>query len=304
MLVTLLAALLGAVAVAAVALLVALQRLRRGAVDLHRLTASARSTLETAVREATAAHSEEIRHLLAREKAQVASELASDERRLMEERRAVFAERERLAADSLVDALAAVERRLEERLRGFTDDLDRGQRHFEQQIQALEQRRKQALAEITHRIEAEAAEIGSTADEHRRTVLRLREELDRAAGQAVTEALDELEAHTTERRRAIEEITERLRIRETTIADAIERTEIDVRARIDVMLAEWERRQAERLDRTTEREIERHVQIATLAFDERLREIREEAVTALARELDRTAEMLVREGLARRLDGA
>lgn len=302
MLVALLAALLGAALVAAVALFLALRRTREGAADLDRLTASARSALEQTIREATEAHVEEIRRVLAREKAQMASELAAEERRHTEERRALFAERERLASDSLVDTLAAVERRLEERLRGFTDDLDRGQRHFEQQIQGLEQRRKQALAEISHRIEAEAAAIGSTAEEQKRTVLRLREELERAAGQAVTEALDDLETHTAERRRAVDEITERLRAREAAIAESIERTETDVRARIDVMLAEWERRQAERLDRVTEREIERHVQVATLTFDERLREIREEAVTALAREMNRTADMLVREGLARRLD--
>jgi hypothetical protein len=303
MLVAILAALLGAAAVGAAALFLALRRTRENAADLSRLTAAARAELEETVRAATAAHSEEVRRTLAREKAQVASELASEERRLTEERRALFTERERIASDTLVDTLAAVERRLEERLRGFTDDLDRGQRHFEQQVQALEQRRRQALAEITHRIDAEAAEIGSTAEEQRRTVLRLREELERVAGQAVTEALDELEAHTVERRRSIDEITERLRAREAAIAEAIERTETDVRSRIDVMLAEWERRQAERLDRVTEREVERHVQIATLAFDERLREIREEAATSLARELDRTADMLVREGLARRLDG-
>ena len=52
----------------------------------------------------------------------------------------------------------------------------------------------------------------------------------------------------------------------------------------------------------TEREIERHVQIATTAFDERMREIREEAATRLSRELDRAVELLTREELSRRLD--
>ena len=40
-----------------------------------------------------------------------------------------------------------------------------------------------------------------------------------------------------------------------------------------------------------------------LAFDERLREAREEAATRLKRELDRAVELLVREELAQRLDG-
>ena len=64
---------------------------------------------------------------------------------------------------------------------------------------------------------------------------------------------------------------------------------------------EFERRQTERLERVTEREIDRHAQIATTAFDERMREIREEAATRLSRELDRAVELLMREELVRRL---
>ena len=98
----------------------------------------------------------------------------------------------------------------------------------------------------------------------------------------MTEALDELEAQTIERRRSIEEITERLRVREAAIAEGIEQAETDVRARLDVTLVEFERRQTERLERVTEREIERHAQVAVLAFDERMREIREDAATRLS----------------------
>ena len=161
---------------------------------------------------------------------------------------------------------------------------------------------RQAIADVEARLEREAGELGSTADEQRKTVLRLREELERAAGQAVTEALDELEAQTIERRRAIEEITERLRARETAIAESIEQAETDVRARLDVVLVECERRQTERLERVTEREVERHAQIAMTALDERMREAREEAATRLQRELDRAVELLAREELAQRLD--
>jgi hypothetical protein len=113
---------------------------------------------------------------------------------------------------------------------------------------------------------------------------------------------DELEAQTFERRRAIDEITERLRAREAAVTDSIEKAETDVRARLDVVLAEWERRQADRLERVTEREVERHTQVAMLAFDERLREAREEAAARLQRELDRAVELLAREELAQRLD--
>ena len=197
-----------------------------------------------------------------------------------------------------------MERRLDERLQGVADDLERAQRHLETQLARLTQRQQQAVADVEARIEREAAELGSTSDEQRQAVIRLREELDRAAASAVTEALDELEAHTIERRRSIEEITERLRAREAAIADGIEQAETDARARLELTLIEFERRQTERLERVTEREIERHAQIAATAFDERMREIREEAATRLARELDRAVELMMREELARRLGEA
>lgn len=302
MLVWILAAVLAVAAVAAAVLGLALRRARADAADTSRLVAEARQTLRETVQAETAAHAEELRRVLARERADTASLLAAEERRLGEERRAQFEERERRSSAALADELVKAERRLDERLRSFTADLDRAERHLDAQLQHLEQRYRHALAEVEARLEAEAAELGSTADEQRKTVLRLREELERAAGQAVTEALDELEAQTIERRRAIEEITERLRAREAAVADSLERAEVDVRARLEVVLADWERRQTERLERVTEREVERHAQIAMLAFDERLREAREEAAGRLQRELERAVELLAREELAQRLD--
>jgi len=189
-------------------------------------------------------------------------------------------------------------------LQGVADDLDRAERHLETQLARLTQRQQQAIADVEARIEREAAELGTTSDEQRRAVVKLREELERAAASAVTEALDELEAHTIERRRSVEEITERLRVREAAIAEGIEQAETDARARLELTLIEFERRQTERLERVTEREIERHAAIAATTFDERMREIREEAATRLSRELDRAVEMLMREELARRLEGA
>ena len=295
------AALAGALLVVA-ALWLALRRARAAASATSQLVADARGALRAAVAEETAAHAEEIRRVLARERAETASVLAAEERRLNEERRAAFAERERRTGEALAEELARTERRLEERLRAFTDDLDRAQRHLEAQLAALGRRYRQAIADVESRLEAEATELGSTADEQRKTVLRLREELERAAGQAVTEALDELESQTVQRRRAIDEITERLRQREQAVAESIERAETDVRGRLDVVLVEWERRQTERLARVTEREVERHTQLAMQALDDRFREAREEAATRLQRELERTVELLAREELAQRLD--
>jgi hypothetical protein len=286
---------------AAAALWLALRRARRSARDAGGLVAEARAAVREAVEQETAAHAEEIRLTLARERADTISQLAAEERRLGAERLAEFAERERLAGEALSDTLAATSRRLDERLQGMADDLERAQRHLETQLARLTQRQQQAIADVEARIEREAAELGSTSDEQRRAVIRLREELERAAASAVTEALDELEAHTIERRRSIEEVTERLRAREAAIAEGIEQAETDARARLELTLIEFERRQTERLERVTEREVERHAQFAANVFDERMREIREDAAARLARELDRAVDTILREELARRL---
>jgi hypothetical protein len=296
-----LAGCLAAALVVGFLLWLALRRARASAVATDALVEQARVAVREAVAAETAAHADEIRRVIARERADTAALLGAEERRLADERRIEFEARERHSSERLAEELTRGERRLEERLRGFSEDLERAQRHLETQLGRLEQQNRQAIAEVEARLEREAGELGSTADEQRKTVLRLREELERAAGQAVGEALDELEAQTFERRRAIEETTERLRAREKAIAESIEQGESDVRARLDVVLVEWERRQAERLARVTEREVERHAQMAMIALDERLREAREEAATRLQRELDRAVELLVRNELAQRL---
>jgi len=296
-----LAGCLAAALVVGFLLWLALRRARASAVATDALVEQARVAVREAVAAETAAHADEIRRVIARERADTAALLGAEERRLADERRIEFEARERRSSERLAEELTRGERRLEERLRGFSEDLERAQRHLETQLGRLEQQNRQAIAEVEARLEREAGELGSTADEQRKTVLRLREELERAAGQAVGEALDELEAQTFERRRAIEETTERLRAREKAIAESIEQGESDVRARLDVVLVEWERRQAERLARVTEREVERHAQMAMIALDERLREAREEAATRLQRELDRAVELLVRNELAQRL---
>jgi hypothetical protein len=301
-LVWILAGSLGGAALLAAALWFALARAHARARSSDELVAAARTRLRETVEEETTKHVEEIRRVLARERAESVSALAAEERKLADAHRGEFAARERSAGELLAATLAEVERRVDERLRSFTDDVDRSQRHVETQLARLKQRHRDAIADVEQRITAEAADLGSTADEQRKAVVRLREELERAAGQAVTEALDELESHTVERRRSIADITERLRARETALAEGVEKAETDARGRLEIEFVEFERRQTERIARVLERELERHVQVASLAFDERMRELREESATRLARELDRAVELLGREELIRRVE--
>jgi len=301
-LVWILAGCLGGAAFLAAGSWLALGRARRRAEASDQLVSAARAQLRQAVEEETARHVEEIRRVLTRERAESVSALAGEERKLADAHRGEFAARERRAGEQLSGTLAEVERRINERIRSFTDDLDRANRHVETQLARLEQSHRQAISEVEHRIAAEAADLGSTAEEQRKAVVRLREELERAAGQAVTEALDELESQTVERRRVIADLTERLRAREAALIEGVEKAETDVRGRLEVEFLEFERRQMDRIGRVVERELERHVQVASMAFDERMRELREEAAGRLARELDRAVELLGREELVRRVE--
>ncbi len=258
-------------------------------------TAEARRQLETLVAEQTTASAEELKARLARMRADSLSILAEDERRIADERRQELAERERAAGVELADALAATTRRVEERLRGWGDDLDRAQQNLETELRRLEQRQKQLIAEAEARIEAEASELVTTSDAQRASVLRLREELEQAAQQAVAEALEELEAHTSERRRVIEEIAERLRRREQALTEQVDRAETEAARRIEASFADIERRQIEHLQRAVAREAERHAEAAAVQFDTTMRGAREEAAGRLSRELDRAVETFVRQ---------
>ena len=247
------------------------------------------------VAEETASAAEELKTRLARMRADALSSLVEEERKIADERRREFAERERAAGVELAEALTVAARRVDERLRTWGDDLDRAQQSLETDLRRLEQRQKQLIADAEARIEAEASELVTTSDEQRASVVRLREELERSSQAAVSEALEELEAHTAERRRVIEEIADRLRRREQALTEQVERGETEAARRIEASFADIERRQVEHLQRVIAREAERYAEAAGVQFESAMRAAREEAAVRLSRELDRAVEMFVRQ---------
>ena len=268
-----------------------LARLRREDEAIERARLRLHSFLEQEVSE----RGDELTRRLARLRADSISLLQEEERRLAEERRQSLVEREQERADELAARLADTERRVEERLRGWSDDLDRAQRGLAEQLAGVEQRQRQLIAEAEARIEAEATQLTDTSDEQRASVLRLREELARSAQTAVAETLDELQAHTTERRRVIEEISERLRKREQALAEQIERAEGDATKRIEIAFGDVERRQVEHLERVLNRESQRFAEAAGTQFDVSIKAAREEAAARLSRELDRAVTSYARQ---------
>ena len=280
-----------AAAAGAAALARATRRLRTDEATFTR----ARETIDRMIAEETEQVSADLQRWIARVRADSLSLLAEEERRIAEERRGELVEREQRVAAELAEALTTVERRVDERLRTWSDDLDRAQQALGTQLERLEQRQRQLIGEAETRIEAEAADLFTTSEAQRVSVNRLREELEASAKAAVAEALDELEAHTGERRRVIEEIAERLRRREQALSEQIEREEAEAVRRIEASFADIERRQIEHMQRVVSREGERYSEAAALQFEQMMKGAREEAAGRLARELDRAVESFVRQ---------
>lgn len=275
-------------------LFLALRHARARAVQTDQLVADARRSVRAAAEEEAAAQAEQLRVAVSRSHADSLSTYVAEERRLSDQRRGELAVRERELSERLAEMLAAVERRVEERLRDWESDLERAQRALEGEVSALEQHQKQRIAEVEARIENEAAELGTTAEQQRTGFVRLREELERTAKDALSQALEELQIQADDRRRAIEDVTERLRQHEHAVSEQVDRAETEARARIEVAFGELERRQIAELERATAKEVDRLSEAGALEFENRMRAIREEAASRLLEELDRTTESFLR----------
>jgi hypothetical protein len=283
-----------AVALAAVVLALALRRTRARARRTDELVADARRAVRAAAEEETATQIAQVRIAITRAQADSVSAYVAEERRLSDQHRGELAVRERDLSDRMAEMVAAVERRVEERLRAWEADLERAQRALEGEVTTLEQRQRQRIEEVDARIEAEAHELGTTADQQRAAAIRLREELETTARDALTQALDELQVQTDDRRRAIEDVMERLRQHEHQIGEQVDRAETEARGRIESAFDELERRQIAELERETGRQVERLSEAGALEFENRMKAIREEAATRLRDELDHTSETFLR----------
>jgi hypothetical protein len=242
-----------------------------------------------------ARQAEELERLLSRARADTLSEIAKEERRIADERRRELAERERQAGAEFAAALADAERRVEARLAGWAQDLERAQHHLSVQLEHLSERQRRLLGEAEARIAADVERLSGTADDERVAIARVREELATAAAELVSESNAELEAQALERRRALHELSERLRRRERELFERIEREEADAAQRISAAYPELERRVVEQLERANERAWTRFSEAAALQFADGVRQAREEAALRLSRELDRAVESFARE---------
>jgi hypothetical protein len=271
----------------------------RGALErAHRIDeelANAERRLREVVEREVETRGAELERTLARARADSLSLLVEEERRIAEERRASLASREREAASELSEELAAVRRRVESRLAGWSDDLERAEQRLAGQLQRLHERQAELIAEAEARIAVDVERLESGTEQQRAGLLRLREELGRAAEQVVTESTAELDEHAAERRRALHELGDRLRRRERELLERIEREESEARQRVAGGFADLERRVLDQLERSTQLAVSRHSEVAAQEFQSAIKSAREDAARRLGRELDRAVESFARE---------
>jgi hypothetical protein len=272
-----------AAAVLTLPLRAGLARSRRTEAELE----AAETALRDLVQRETVLRSEELERTLARARAETSSRLAEDERKLAEARRNELAQRERRVTGELGEALALVERRIEQRLTEWSADLDRIQQGLTTRLAELAQRQREAVGEAQSRLETEMEQLKAASEDQRAILAKLREEFERAAGEAGTAARREVEVHESERRRALHEVSERLRQRERELRDRIAAEETEAVRRIQSGFADVERRQIDQLTRIVDRTANRLSEAAVEQFSATVKTARDDAAKRLSRELDR-----------------
>lgn len=278
----------------------ALQRV--GAMD-DRLAESQADLLAGVARE-KAALGKELELTLARARADSRSLLEEQERQIAEERRSLVAEREHDATAALGDKLNQVQAQVEQRLAGWSQDLDRIAEATKTRVVELEQRQQQLLRELELRLTADAERLSAESEEQRAGVARLRADLNRTLEDALAVVRSELEAHSAERRRALQELESRFARRERELTEQAQREEADAVQRVRSGFEDVSRRQVEQLERAVDRAVASHADEAAQRFAQLVKSSREDAAKRLARELERAVSSFSREAetvLAERL---
>ena len=275
--------------------MLALARARKHLGMLDREIESGKTQFDAVVAREIELRSADLERTLARLRADALSLLADEERRIAEERRRDVAERERDAGARLGEQLVAAQREIEQRLSEWTSDVAKLQAGLGDELKHLEARQRQLMAEIDSRIGQDAEGLQGQLEEQRQLIARLRDDLNRATHEAAQTATAELDVHTAERRRALQEMSDRLTRRESDLRELVEREGNEAAQRLQAGLGDIERRQMEQMQRIVSRAATRYSESATQQFDAVIRTAREESARRLGRELDLAVERFARE---------
>jgi hypothetical protein len=240
----------------------------------------------------------ELERTLARARAESVSLLIDEERKIVDDHRREFAQREEQFAASLAASLTATQGQVEQRLAGWAQDLDRAAETTKAAVGDLVHRQKQMIAEVHARLAADADRLGADSEEQRAAVQRMRTELDKAIEDTLATARAEVETHAVERRRALHELDERMRRRERELLERLEREEVEAGARMRCGFEDGQRKEIEQMERIVERAAATYSDDAAQQFAGLVKSSREDAARRLSRELDRAVEVFAREAEA------
>jgi hypothetical protein len=282
----------------ALASLLLLWRVRARSRSLDAEIERGRAQFDAVVAQEAIERAEDLRRALTRLRAEALSELATEERRIAEERREIVAQREREASNALSAQLATVQRNVEQRMVAWTGDVEKLQASLTEELARIETRQRHLMSEADSKIGRDAEGVQAEIDQQKQLLARLRDELTRAAHDASQTANAELEAHAAERRRALHEVADRMRKRETSLRELVDREGTEAAQRIQIGLGDIERRQIEQLQRLIDRATTRYSEAAQQQFETTIRAAREEAARRLGRELDIAVERFAREAEA------
>jgi hypothetical protein len=280
---------------AAAAAYVALLRARATRRTLDEEIERGRAVFDEVVAREVEQRAADLERTLALARSDAMASLAEEQRRFAEERRTDVAERERDASAKLAENLVSAQRDVEARIAEWTVDLSRLQESLADEIARISQRQSQLTTQIEGRIDADAERLQASLEEQRSLNAKLREDLARSAQEVASAASADLEAHGIERRKALQELADRLRVRERELQEQIDREQAEAMQRVAVQLGDVEHRQLEQLRRTVSREATGYAEAAAQQFDTTIRAAREEAARRLGRELDLAVERFARE---------
>jgi len=277
-------------ALGAIAMAIGLERIHGIEHELERGKAMLRSEIDSEVRSRVG----ELERILARARADSSSQLAEQERALAETRRHAVAEAEQSLKEKLAQMLAKTQRDVDERIESWQRDLGHSETVISREVSELVRGVQGMVQETRARIEADGERISAESEEQRILIGRLREEMSATIEQALAGNHEELEKFANERRRAIQDILERLTRREREVMERVEREEAEIQRRVQAGAAEIERKQLEKLQRFTERTMSSVSDDHASQFEDAMREAREEAARRLHRELERAVEAYAR----------
>jgi hypothetical protein len=132
--------------------------------------------------------------------------------------------------------------------------------------------------------------VDALGDAQQAQIARMRTELEVMIAEAHEAAKGDIDTHAAERRRALHEVSERLRTRERSMREQIEREETELRAQLTAAMADVDRRHVEQLQRVLDRSVFRLSEDAEQQFDKQLKESREKTAERLSRELELSME--------------